>query len=171
MGQYFIIANPAKRQYLRIFDFLNNNQKASGVLMGEHVLAVAVLVCQLDEVYHTYGPLAGSWAGDHVIATGDEAKPNLYGLQTATESDPWRNLYLMAHQEFENITLQAIAMLCRGNRVFLRDIVQQIKGSGRGDALLRSLGDTVFQIGCAPLEQALIEELGPDWPKQYKALR
>jgi hypothetical protein len=170
MGQYFKIVNPVKRQYIDIGDFAGENEKASGVMQGYHAVAVAVLVCKLDEVRHNFGPLAGSWYGDPVITAGDDyGEPDQYGIKTSTEQNPQRNLNLMATEEFEDITYQALAMLCQGREGFAEEMVHRAKESP--GYVLVDLGNTVFQVGCEPLERALNDILGSDWTKQYKKER
>jgi hypothetical protein len=128
MGQYFIIVNPVKRQYIDAIRF-SENIKASGYMRGYQTLVVALLVCNGVEVHHTYGPLAGSWCGDPVIAAGDDhGQADQYGIKTSTDADPTRNLNRMAHEEFEDISYQAIAMLCRGREGFAQE-----GGSARDD--------------------------------------
>ncbi len=170
MGQYFKIVNPAKRQYFNPSAFAENN-KASGVLFGYHAFAVALLVCNLKEVRHDYGELAGSWFGDAVIAAGDDyGKPDVYGVKTSTEENPNRNLNQMARDEFEDISYKAIAMLCEGRGGFAEEIVKESK-EGIDSELLMLLGNVVFQVGCRPLEVALEEVYGTEWTKKYKKSR
>ena len=104
MGQYFKIVNPTKKQCIDAFKF-DENIKASGVMYGYHGFAVALLVCRLDEVPHTYGDLAGFWHGDPVIAVGDDyGEPDVYGVKTSTEENPHRNLYWLAKEEYEDVS-------------------------------------------------------------------
>jgi hypothetical protein len=170
MGQYFKIVNPVKRQYIDIGHFAGENEKTSGVMQGNHAVAVAVLMCKLDEVSHNFGMLAGSWYGDPIIAAGDDyGQPDQYGIQTSMEQEPQRNLNQMASEEFEDITYQALAMLCQGREGFAEDMAHWAKVSP--DYVLVDLGNTVFQVGCEPLERALNDILGLDWTKQYEQAR
>jgi hypothetical protein len=103
MGQYFIFVNPIKRQFLDA-DKFNEGVKSYSVLCGYHAYAVALLVCSLTEIDHSYGQLAGSWYGDPVIVAGDdEGEPDAYGIKTSTLENPERNLYWQASEEFEDI--------------------------------------------------------------------
>ena len=67
MGEYFLIANVDKRQFLSAGS-MNESSKRGGFLRGLHGRALALLVCRSDELRHGYGELAGSWYGDRVIA-------------------------------------------------------------------------------------------------------
>ena len=170
MGQYFKIVNPVKRQYLDPMRFYES-VKASGFLYGYHAFAVALLVCNSEEVRHDYGPLAGSWFGDPIIAAGDDnGQPDRYGVKTSTEEDPTRNLNQMARDEFEDVSYKALAMLCEGREGFAREIVER-SAEQPGDRFLLDLGNVVFQVGCEPLKHALIEIYGADWTKKYKEAR
>ena len=169
MGQYFKIVNPNKRQFLHAGRFYENI-KASGLMYGNHAVAVALLVCNSEGVRHEYGPLAGSWCGDPVIAAGDYGPPDVLGIKTSTEQDPHRNLYQMAYEEFDDISVGAIAMLCEGREGFAREIVERAQ-SHNANCLLADLGDIVFSIKCPPLEMALNEVFGDTWTKAYKLAR
>jgi hypothetical protein len=167
MSQYFKIVNPAKRQYIDAIRF-SENIKASGYLRGYHAVAVAVLVCHTVEVPHCYGPLAGSWYGDPVIAAGDDyGQPDQYGLMTSTEADPKRNLNQMARDEFEDISYQAIAMLCQGRDGFAEEIAAKA-AAARSRHLFIQLGNVVMLVGCEPLEEALEQAFGREWRKLYQ---
>ena len=167
MGQYFKFVNPVKRQYIDPFYF-GENIKASGVLQGYHAIAIAVLVCKLDEVQHDFGELAGSWYGHPIIVAGDDnGMADAYGVKTSTADNPERNLNSMAEEEFEDITYRSIAMLCEGREGFAEEIAKYSKDNF--DTLrLMFLGNVVFQVGCRPLEEALEKVYGHDWVKEFK---
>jgi hypothetical protein len=167
MGQYFVIVNPVKRQYIDAIRF-SENIKAGGYMRGYQALVVALLVCNGAEIHHTYGPLAGSWCGDPVIAAGDDhGQADQYGIKTSTDADPMRNLNQMAHEEFEDISYQAIAMLCRGREGFAQEIAQRA-AAGPSYHLLVQLGNVVMLVGCPPLEEALEATFGREWRKLYQ---
>ncbi len=173
MGQYFKIVNPAKKQYLDAGRF-NENIKASGILCGNHAIAVALLVCNLDQVRdgwgslrHDYGPMAGSWCGDPINVVGDDhTKPDAFGIKTSTEETPERNLCWMAEEEFEDISYKAIAMLCEGRKDIAEDMVERAASSA--EMALVNLGNVVFYVGCKPLEEALEKHYGDEWVKKYR---
>ncbi len=169
MGQYFKIVNPVKRQYLDASSF-GENIKASGFMIGYHAIALAVIVCNSDEVpkHYRYGPLAGSWCGDPIYAAGDDyGLPNLHGIVTSTEENPQRNLNQMAKEEFEDISYRAIAMLCEGGDYYSEAFAKRVAESPDSELIVH-LGNVIFQIGCEPLKKALIKELGEEWTKLYK---
>ena len=169
MGQYFIFVNPAKRQFLDA-DKFSEGVKSYSVLYGYHAYAIAVLVCNLAEVEHSYGQLAGSWYGDPVIVAGDdEGEPDAYGIKTSTLENPERNLYWKASEEFEDISCRAVAMLSIGRKGFADEIVARAANgfSPRGDLI--DLGNVVIETGCEPLKQALVKGFGEDWTDKYVA--
>jgi hypothetical protein len=175
MGQYFKIVNPAKRQSIDASKF-NENIKSSGILRGNHASAVALLVCNLDQVRdsrgnlrHDFGLLAGSWCGDPIYVVGDEqTEPDVFGINTSTIENPDRNLYWMAEEEFEDISYKAIAMLCEGRDDFAEEIAERAAASPGADMNLVNLGNVVFIVGCESLKQALEKAYGKDWVSQYK---
>lgn len=175
MGEYYHIVNPAKRQYLCASAF-GEGIKAGNVIRGYHGVAVAVLICNFDQVRngsdeprHGYGALAGSWFGDRIYLSGDGyGQPNDFGIQTSTESRPERNLYWMAKEEFEDISYRAIVMLCEGS--YASELARKA-ADPLNSFLLKHLGNVVFQVGCTPLEKALEESLGSEWTRKYKEAR
>jgi hypothetical protein len=68
MGEYFLFANPGKRQYIHPGD-LGVNCKRSGLLLDVSGTALSLMLCRGI----TSHPLCGSWSGDPVIVTGDES--------------------------------------------------------------------------------------------------
>jgi hypothetical protein len=169
MGQYFIFVNPTKRQFLDAGKF-NEGVKSYSVLYGYHAYAIALLVCNLAEVDHSYGQLAGSWFGDRVIVAGDdEGEPNAYGIKTSTLENPDRNLYWLASEEYEDISCRAVAMLSVGRKGFTDEIVTRTLNEFNPTGGLIDLGNVVIETGCEPLKQALIKGFGEDWTDKYMA--
>jgi hypothetical protein len=175
MGQYFIIVNPAKRQYIDAIRF-NENIKASGILYGYHATAVAFLVCNIEQVRDEWGrptyegvELAGSWCGDHIFVVGDDqGKADEFGIKTSTEQNPERNLHLMANEEFEDISYKAIALICNAHEEIAEDIVKRAASGYSPDRELVDLGRVVFTVGCKSLESALTKEFGREWESRYR---
>ncbi len=175
MGQYFKIVNPAKKQFLDAIRF-RENIKASGVLGGYHAVAVAFLVCNIDQVrdgwgapIYSFGELAGSWCGDPVfIVSDDHGKADEFGIKTSTEGNPDRNLSWMAKEEFEDISYRAIAMLCNGREDIAEELAQRAASGISPDRDLVDLGNVIFNVGCESLERAVAKEYGVEWVSQYK---
>jgi hypothetical protein len=178
MGELFKIINPVKKQYIDAQRF-SENAKNSGILRGNHAIAVALLVCNVEQVgdywkNHKggYGELAGSWYADPIIIAGDDyGQPDMFGIKTSTEENPERNLNWMAKEEFEDISYKAIAMICEGREGFAEELAEEDSKSVYADRLLVHLGNVVFYVGCAPLEKALAKYFGDDWVSRYKTAR
>jgi hypothetical protein len=169
MGQYFIFVNPIKRQFLDAGKF-NEGVKSYGVLYGYHAVAIALLVCNLTEVEHSYGQLAGSWYGDPIIVAGDdEGEPDAYGIKTSTLENPGRNLYWRASEEFEDISCRSVAMLSVGRKGFADEIVSRALNGFSPQGDLIELGNVVIETGCEDLKQALVKGFGEDWTDKYIA--
>jgi hypothetical protein len=165
MGQYFIIVNPAKRQYLDAGGFGMSN-KRSFLMQGIPGFAVGLLIC--DDI-DDRGPtgLLGSWVGDPIIAAGDDyGIPNPGGILTSSESEPNRNLNQLAHTEYEDITQRVIAMLAHYSGGDAEELAEF--GMVCDEGLLR-LGQVVFALNCQPLKDAL-DRLEPRWPSRYKKI-
>lgn len=92
MGAYFLIVNPAKRQYLDPGRF-GESVKFTSVLHGEYCLRALKLLIA-DSFPQNATSFCGAWLGDPVIlASDDTGLPNPGGLITATTTDPSRNLH------------------------------------------------------------------------------
>lgn len=176
MGQYFIIANPAKRQYLDINDF-EENPKASGYMHGLHAAAVGILCCDPTEVRNGSGtplydfqPWAGAWRGDRVYAAGDDyGWPNDHGLQTTKPEQPERNLYWLAKQEFEDITEAVIVAMCESSDTFAELFVRG--PSTPSPFRLIRFGDLALKHDCRNLRTALEQTFGSDWQQTLEEER
>lgn len=172
MGQYFKIVNPPKKQFLDASRF-NENVKSSGVLYGYHAIAVAFLVCNIDQVrdgwdkpIHNFGELASSWCGDSVfIVSDDHGKANEFGLQTSTEQNPDRNLYWMAKEEFEDISYKAMAMLCNAREDIAEGLAQ--RAATREKSMVRvALGVIAGFFSWAIVwvgSEKLLSAISPEW--------
>jgi hypothetical protein len=125
-------------------------------------------------VPYTYGPLRGAWCGDRVYAAGDEHGPDLHGVKTSTLEDPMRNLYGLAHDEYEDVSYAALAMLCEDEwtaGVLVGKVAADVRDPTRPQVpdLIGHLGNVVLRTGCAPLRAALAEQLGgrSGWRRLY----
>jgi hypothetical protein len=98
MGEYFLIANPDKRQYLDS-NSLGMSVKLDGVIGGP---LPGILVWLLADGSPVSGGsvMRGSWAGDRIIVAGDEG--------------PSASVYQRAQAEFRNITIEAFEALAAG---------------------------------------------------------
>jgi len=163
MGEYFLIVNPVKCQYLDAIRF-GESIKRGGWFQGKHGIAVALLL--LDTQMRPPTSLVGSWVGDSVIVTGDSAAPHTALLQTATVEEPKRNLYATASEEFEDLSHRAIVMVFEERQESIEEFVNRAKEQR---SLLVELGDIVFYLKYHPLELALKRLIGPDWIKLYAA--
>ena len=117
MGQYFIIANVTKRQYLHPHRFDDGLKLMEfGASGGGVMMALAVLLADSNSPGNfgdlkSASPVVGSWAGDQIVITGDYGEDgNLYG--SAPADDPPRDdegrvlcLYKYAQAEFEDVSL------------------------------------------------------------------
>src|SRR5262249_49732033 len=173
MGETYLIVNPAKRQYLDIGQF-NENDKASGLMRLRQALAVSALVCNLDavrssksgKVIHGFGSLAGVWCSDAIHVVGDMcARPDEFGIQTSTPEKPERTLFDMARDEYENITAPAIAMLCAGIDGFAEDMVEQAAETGSPYDFVQ-LANVALLANSAEMARALDATFGGVWKKK-----
>ena len=164
MGQYFLIANPAKKQYVDP-GRLGLAQKHYGLFQGLLGRAIALLVRDDQESGGPTG-LLGSWVGDPVVAAGDDAgRPNPGGIRTSSDSAPRRNLNQMAREEYEDITVLVAMMLAHaGHADGLAKVVLEDQQAAQ------SICPLVFSPGCIPLQHAL-ERLNPRWQQVYKIAR
>ena len=162
MGAYFLVVNPAKRQYLDPGRF-GEPIKFSNVLAGAHCLRAFKLL--VADCFRPDGAsFRGAWLGDPVIlASDDYGLPDPGGQVTATADDPGRNLYALARAEFTNISYRALAELCRD-----AEVAKELAVKAKGDnGFLVDLGTVLIQYHQFSLESALEQSVGRPWRKAY----
>lgn len=121
MGQYYIIVNLDKKQYLRPTAFGDGLKLMEfGASSAGTMLALAVLLasgngrgggdlhCPEDT------PLVGSWAGDRIVITGDYADNGLYGVQG--------NLFFHAPKHFEDISDSIIKIIQDNDGCYMQNL-------------------------------------------------
>jgi hypothetical protein len=166
MGAYFLIVNPAKRQYLDPSRF-GEAIKFSAVLRGDYcVQALKLLIADCFQRDATSFP--GAWLGDPVIlASDDTGLPNPAGLVTEAATDPTRNLHAWARAEFTNISYRALAELCLDTTV-AAELAARAKSHS---SLLIDLIAMMEQYRPRGFELVLEQAVGRPWRKAYnKAL-
>ena len=156
MGVYYLIVNPAKRQYLDPCRF-GEGIKFHNLLGGGHsTLALKYLITE---------DRAGWWVGDPVIlAADDTGRPNPGGLITTTLEKPDRNLYFQAREEFADISYRAIALIA-GTQTVADELAEK---AADDSGFLLDLGTTLEQYDPKPLEFALEHAVGRPWRKAYQ---
>lgn len=171
MGINILIANLDKKQYLAFWK-LGDNPSIKAYLEGDHAWAIAILTCEAQGL--RIGPPAGSWSGDRVVAVMDCAPPNEFGIPTQTAEEPERNLYMMAWQEYQDYSYDAMAALCEHTNWYARVLAERVKYDEEHKADERSrterlwhYGNIVFRLNCKELEYALDRELGRGWVHRY----
>ena len=107
MGQYYLIVNVDKQQFLHPhkcgdgFKLLEFGCSASGTLT-----ALAILLADGNNRgggdLRSDNPIIGAWAGDRIVIAGDYADAGKF------TSDPRRNLYRVAHDEYRDVSRQAL---------------------------------------------------------------
>ena len=107
MGQYYLIVNLDKKQFLHPhkcgdgLKLLEFGCSANGTLT-----ALAILLADGNNRgggdLHSENPIIGSWAGDRIVIAGDYADEGKF------TGDPTRTLYRVADEEFEDISRRAL---------------------------------------------------------------
>ena len=171
MGTYYKIVNPAKRQHLDPSHF-GEGIKWGSVLRGE--LCIEALKCLIadshcqDSVEVPANPwdLEGSWVGDPIILAGDDSTPpDPNGIHTSTPENPARNLYVMASEEFSDISHLAIAML--STKGFAKEIVEMAE---KHSSTFLVVADLLMQVQLPTLSFEFTEKFTSAWPKRYQVL-
>ena len=166
MGSYFKIVNVTKRQYLDPSDF-GEAIKWSSVLHGEHcVEALKHLLSDSHAMRKTsrQWDIAGSWAGNSIVLTGDDTSPpDPVGITTSTDDEPRRNLNQLAAEEFQNISNLAIAMLAECG------FEQSILDCAENDnCMFLTIADFISQTSDSRLKSAFESRFKTNWRKRYK---
>lgn len=118
MGQYYMIVNLDKKQFLDPHKF-GNGLKLCEFGSGLTMMGLAVLLSEGNgqgggDLFvpeeNPFCDLIGSWAGDRIVVTGDYAEPNNF-VPVYTEVDPEqkekRNLYNYVTTTAENTNIFA----------------------------------------------------------------
>lgn len=163
MGAYFIIVNPARRQYFDPGRFGEAN-KFTSFLREDYALFVLKLL--ISDCYPRQGSaFPGAWLGEPVIfASDDTGILDPAGLPTATVDNPGRNLHALARAEYVDITYRALAELCR-----YHGMAKALAARAKDDPyVLTDLGATQDQYHIPALEAALDEAIGKPWRRSYQ---
>jgi hypothetical protein len=105
LGEYFLIVNPAKKQYID-----PPGTKWSTVFRNDDIFALALLLREVPAAERRH-PLMGAWAGDPIYVAGDYTQHIPEPWNTAPENEEYGNLYFIAAFLYESITFQAFQML------------------------------------------------------------
>jgi hypothetical protein len=92
MGEYHIVANPDKRQYLSSNSLGGMSVKLPGVMASPLPQILVWLLADGAPISGGWG-VGGTWAGDRIVVAGDE------GLSAS--------VFERAHAEFRDITVEA----------------------------------------------------------------
>ncbi len=157
MGQYFVVTNPDRRQFLD--PGLLSGDKIGVVLSG---LSSSILSLLISDGGYKPGPtgLVGSWAGSRIVLAGDD-----YGAPW--ESQDSRNLNEISHAEFSDITLPSLVMLAEFG--YADDIVERAL-STHGDVLLIICAQLVEDRRTEAMRRA-VGGVSLQWKKRLDAVQ
>jgi hypothetical protein len=102
MGQYYMVVNLDKKQYIRPHAFDDGAKLLEfGCSAGSTMTALALLLSSGNGRgggdHPSSAPPIGSWAGDRIVVAGDCGDKSLF------TDDPDRNLYMLARDDFEDV--------------------------------------------------------------------
>jgi hypothetical protein len=164
MGAYYLVVNPAKRQYMDPAQF-GEAIKFRSVLEGGHCIRALKLLITDGASYPSTSNFEGAWLGDPIIlASDDGGPPNPRGFTTAPPDRPWRNLNKMAQDEFSNISYRAIAELCLHDNDVIRELIDVAKDDS---SFFIDLANVRLQYRLPSLEHAFLEAFGTSWRREY----
>ncbi len=171
MSVSIIIVNLQKREYLRALPF-GEELTDKNYIKGRTATALAMLTCDTRLCVHLESP-GGSWCGDRVAAVSDAGVPDAEGFHTTTAEEPKRNLYSMVLEEFRDISLEAVAMVCDRFEETAEELVllanEEIHRFGvGGNMLFLYLGRVVSATNSDALESALRRHFGEAWRQFYR---
>ena len=174
MGQYFMIVNESKKQFIEISD-LGENNKFGYVGQGLNGIALGRLLTSSgadwqDDFYAEFGHPEkdflhmGAWAGDKIVIAGDYDLADTNGIKTSTPDTPNFNLYSKAEDEYEDITDRVIGWLA--NNIQTSEMLAE--RAKRDSDLLKKLSDLVFVNQNQQMKESLENIIGKDWTKLLK---
>lgn len=111
MGQYYKIVNIKKKQYITPHTF-GDGAKLMEFSMSKNGVLSALAVLLADGNGRGGGdlgsdnPIVGWWAGDNIVIAGDYADEGKF------VKEPNQNLYRVASEEGEDISLKVLDALC-----------------------------------------------------------
>ncbi len=117
MGQYYKIVNIKKKQYISPYTFgdgsklMEFSMSANGVLAG-----LAILLSDGNGRgggdLNSNNSIVGSWSGDNIVIAGDYADDGKWVKETD------RNLYAVASEQGEDISIKVLDALCDDSYFF-----------------------------------------------------
>ncbi len=117
MGQYYKIVNIKKKQYISPYKFgdgsklMEFSMSANGVLAG-----LAILLSDGNGRgggdLNSNNSIVGSWSGDNIVIAGDYADEGKFVKETD------RNLYAVASEQGEDISIKVLDALCDDSYFF-----------------------------------------------------
>jgi hypothetical protein len=117
MGQYYKIVNIKKKQYISPYTFgdgsklMEFSMSANGVMAG-----LAILLADGNGRgggdLHSTNDIVGSWSGDNIVIAGDYADEGKFVKETD------RNLYAVASEQGEDISIKVLDALCDDSYFF-----------------------------------------------------
>ena len=135
MGQYYKIVNIKKKQYITPHIFgdgaklMEFSMSANGVLSG-----LAILLADGNGRgggdLNSDNPIVGWWAGDNIVIAGDYADEGKF------VKEPNQNLYRVASDEGEDISLKVLDALC-DDRWFFEEFRKNAPGSDEVHSLIQ----------------------------------
>ena len=116
MGQYYVIANLDKRQYLSPHSFGSGLKLMEFSSDGESIMqAVAILLADGNNRgggdLRTHHPLVGSWAGDRIVVAGDYADDGKFCDGEVGDEGQKLNLHSVARTQYEDISDSVIRVI------------------------------------------------------------
>ena len=108
MGEYFLLSNPLKRQYVRAGLDIGSD-KSRGLPSLLDARAIVLLACRTT--FPVEPPFAGSWSGDPILVSGDEATPDAPCDEAPLQASApmYESRYWEAKNHFESLDVAAFA--------------------------------------------------------------
>jgi hypothetical protein len=165
-----LIANFSKYEY---FDGLPFGEEISdkNFIQGFNSIALSMLICDVSRSVYLIPP-AGSWIGDHVAAIADVGLPDAEGFITRTDQEPERNLYAMVWQEYRDINLEVVAMVCDRLQEVAEELArraqEELSSGTESKFRIWNLGQVVSVTKCDALDGALRRHIGEQWTQIYE---
>lgn len=114
MGQYYIIANVDKKQYLKPCDFDCGDKLIEFIYSDSNMFPALCLLLadgngrgggDFRTLKEDTDSLIGSWAGDRIVIAGDYADKGKF------VDDKDKNVYKLAVDKYENISKKILKLL------------------------------------------------------------
>jgi hypothetical protein len=158
VGEYFIVANFGKEQFLNPWKIPSSERFPSIITNSYMSTAIAWLVCGSNSSWYNQvkkrgfylRKYLGSWYGDKLDIVGDSDEEDLYGS---------------IRNEFQDITIEVFAMLLEERDYWFEELIEEAKKDSYYFTPLAEVG--LLEHCASHITFQLASHFGKEWKETY----